>query len=100
MAVIGHKGKEEVYRYLQPLAIAVLSTVNPKQHPYAALIYFIVDNDLNFYYLTKSDTNKSHNLKKNHHAALTIIDPLSPKTIQTTGSASEVEGAEVYRNNK
>ncbi len=97
MPINGQKSKEEIYTYLQSLYIAVLATATHSGVPYAATIYFITDQELNFYFLTKSDTKKSRNLEKNNHAALTVIDASSPRTIQATGKVTEVEDPTQYR---
>jgi general stress protein 26 len=96
MALSGTKTKKEMYSYLDSLAIAVLSTTSDAK-PHAAVIYFVPDEDLNFYFITKSDTKKSQNLEKNNNAALTIVDPHSPKTIQATGTVEELEESEKYK---
>ncbi|CAN5134304.1 hypothetical protein BH11PAT1_BH11PAT1_6600 [soil metagenome] len=98
MAISGSKTKKEVYVYLKSLAIAVLSTVSSEGNPHAAVIYFISDEDLNFYFLTKSDTRKAKNLTSHSEAALTIVDPNSPRTIQVTGPVSEIEEPQMYIN--
>lgn len=96
MALNGRKTPEEVAGYLKDLAVAVLSTVTPEGKPYAAIVYFLTDPDLHFYFLTKSDTKKSKNLEANTAAALTIVDPHSPRTVQATGKVEEVEDAARY----
>jgi general stress protein 26 len=96
MAISGTKSKAEIYSFLTPLAIAVLSTSTKDGIPHAAIIYFLPDEELNFYFLTKSDTKKSKNLERNNRAALTIVDPKSPRTIQATGEVSEIEEPEMY----
>lgn len=96
MAISGTKSKSEVYSIIKSLAIAVLSTVSSEGKPHAAVIYFVADEDLSFYFLTKSDTKKSQNLEAKNNAALTIIFPESPKTIQASGNVSEIEEAKMY----
>lgn len=96
MAISGQKSKGEIYAYLQSLYLAVLSTASKDGLPYAASIYFITDPELNFYFLTKSDTKKSLNLEENNNAAITTIDPSAPKIIQATGVASELEDPKQY----
>ncbi len=94
--MIGIKTKEEAYAYLSSVATAVLSTVSPEGKPQAAVIYFIADEDLHFYFVTKSDTTKSQNLEKNSNCALTILDPNAPKTVQATGQVKEIEDPKKY----
>lgn len=96
MAINSTKSISEMYDYLKSLAVAVLSTVGENSKPHAAVIYFIADSELHFYFLTKSDTRKSKNLEKHENAALTIFDSQSPKTIQATGQVTEVEDPKMY----
>lgn len=96
MAISGQKSKEEIYAYLQSVYLAVLSTSSKDGQPYAASIYFTTDPELNFYFLTKSDTKKSLNLEENNNAAITTIDLLAPKMIQATGAAGEIEDPKHY----
>lgn len=91
-----YKSKNEVYTYLKHLSIAVLSTVSMDSKPYASVIYFVTDHNLNFFFITKSDTKKAKNLEKNKNAALTILDPTNPKTIQATGTVEKVQDADIY----
>jgi general stress protein 26 len=79
MSLNAYKSREEIFKYVNPLTIAILSTVSEKGKPYAAVIYFVVDHNLNFYFITKSDTKKSHYLEKNNNAELTILDHIFQK---------------------
>jgi len=88
--------KEALAAYLNQLNIAVLSTVSSDGAPYAAVIYFVVDHDLNFYFLTLSDTKKAKNLQENKNTALTTIDLPSMITVQTTGMVQEVTDPQQY----
>lgn len=96
MAENPHKSRNEIYSYLKRLTIAILSTVSDEGKPYASVIYFVADHNLNFFFLTKSDTKKALNLEKNNNAALTILDPANPKTIQATGTVMKVQDADIY----
>lgn len=98
MAITGKKSKQEIYDILKPMSVAVLSTISKDTTPYAAVIYFMVDSELNFYFMAESDTKKSENLQRNNHAALTIVDRKSPRTVQASGTAKEIEDPEIYRN--
>lgn len=88
--------KETLAAYLNQLNVAVLSTVSAEGIPYAAVIYFVVDHSLNFYFLTLSDTKKAKNLQENKNTALTTIDLSSMITVQTTGTVQEVTDPQQY----
>ncbi|OGH19163.1 MAG: hypothetical protein A3D74_00080 [Candidatus Levybacteria bacterium RIFCSPHIGHO2_02_FULL_37_13] len=96
MDVNARKSKDEVYSYLKRLTIGILSTVSDRGKPYASVIYFVADHNLNFFFITKSDTKKAQNLEKNNNAAITILDPENPKTIQATGTARKVQDPDIY----
>lgn len=88
--------KQSVSDFLKNHSVGVLSTVSPDGKPYASPIYFIADDDLNFYFTTKSDTKKSQNFTTNKHVALTVVDHTIPLTIQSTGTVKEVEEPDMY----
>lgn len=88
--------KESVYSYLQSHAVGVLSTISAENLPDASPIYFVTDNELNFFFLTKSHLKKSLDIDNNNHAALTVVDAASLITIQATGTVKEVENPEMY----
>lgn len=83
--------KEKVRNFLKTHAVAVLSTVSYDNTPYAAAIYVVTDDAFNFFFLTKSDTKKSRFIMDNHNAALTIVDPAIPMTLQVTGTVTKVD---------
>lgn len=88
--------KETVAAYLNELNVAVLSTASKEGIPYSAVIYFIVDHYLNFYFLTLADTKKAKNLQENKNVALATIDLSSMITVQTTGIVKEITDPEQY----
>lgn len=95
MDITNINSKEKVYTFLQSHALGVLSTISSDNTPYASPIYFIIDEKLNFYFLTKSDTTKALNIKNNKNVALTVIHPSQPITVQATGSVEEVQEPEI-----
>ena len=97
MAIDNYNSKEKVYEFLRKHAVAVLSTVSSDGTPGASPIYFIPDEALNFYFITKSDTLKSKNIQGRHnHVAMTVIDPEIPMTVQAKGSVSEIQDPNVF----
>ena len=88
--------KEELVSYLNQLNVATLSTCSSDGKPYAAIIYFIADHELNLYFLTLSETKKAQHLQKNNNVALTTIDLETLITIQTTGTVHEVTDPQQY----
>lgn len=68
--------------------IGVVSTSGPDNSPHAAAIYFVTDADLNFFFITKENTEKHNNLQQNPKAALAVYDAKSQTTLQVAGKAS------------
>lgn len=92
METATYDSKEKVYELLTKHEVAVLSTVSADNIPSAAAIYFVPDKELNFYFITKSDTEKSHNIESiSHKAAITVIDPKILVEVQAKGEVNEIE---------
>lgn len=81
----------ELHSFNQPLG--VISTVNDKGNPESASIYYVYDDALNFYFITRKESRKYRNIEKNKNVAfvITIEHPLN--TIQLEGKASTVTEA-------
>ncbi|HEX8931744.1 MAG TPA: pyridoxamine 5'-phosphate oxidase family protein [Patescibacteria group bacterium] len=88
--------KEKIYLYLKSHHLAALSTVSTTKEPHGALIYIFADPELNFYFFTKAKTQKAQNLEVNREAALTIFDPVFPRTIQSEGTVERIMEKTLY----
>ena len=78
----------KVLEFLQKHPMGILSTVGEDSTPWGAAIYYIVDEDFNFYFVTRSETFKYQNIKNNSGVALTIADPETQQTVQLSGKVS------------
>lgn len=81
---------DKVYAFLRQHPTGVLSTVSTNGTPWGSAIYFVVDDDFNFYFVTRVETTKYQNISKNRLAALTIADSETQTTVQLTGRVSKV----------
>ena len=81
---------QKVHAFLRHHPMGVLSTVSADGTPWGAAIYYVADEDFNFYFVTRVETYKYQNLHKNPLAALTIADAASKTTVQLTGTISNV----------
>jgi uncharacterized pyridoxamine 5'-phosphate oxidase family protein len=90
--------KRDIYLFLKQNKSAVISTVNLENMPEGALIYYGVDKDFNFYFVTGDKTRKYANIKRNPKAALTISDEYMLTTIQIEGSVEEVHSVKKNSN--
>lgn len=88
--------KEKVYLYLKSHHVAALSTASREAEPHGALIYVFADPDLSFYFFTKSETKKVKDIIENNKAALTVFDPIFPRTIQSEGEIQKVNDPVLY----
>lgn len=70
--------------------MAVLSTVTPDGKPWGSAIYYVSDQDFNFYFVTRVETQKYKNIDNSPLAAITIADSDSQTTVQATGAISRL----------
>jgi general stress protein 26 len=85
-----HQKHPHVYDFLHQNPLGVLSTVAAGNKPWGSAVYFVVDNDLNFYFITRKKTLKYKNIDQHAVAALTVTDEDSQTTVQATGTITHV----------
>ena len=79
------------HKFLSAHRAATLATVNAKKKPDAATVFYIVDKDLTIYFMTRIESRKFHNLKKQSIVSMVITDEETMETIQLTGAAERIE---------
>lgn len=67
----GNKLKEDVIRFLQESSTSALAT-SFKDDPKVSTVYFVSDDDLNFYFATKRKTSKYLNASLNPRASFVV----------------------------
>lgn len=80
----------KVYDFMKKHPLGVLSTTATDGTPWGSAIYYIADEDLTIYFVTRSETYKYNNLEKTSKAALTVVDEASQTTVQLTGEVSQM----------
>lgn len=75
--------------FLRSKSVAVLSTVTPDGQPESATVFFVVDGDLNFYFMTKNFSRKYANLEQNQRVSLVVGTENEPVTAQIQGTAEK-----------
>lgn len=80
----------ETYKFLNDHKLGVLSTATEQAVPTGAAIYYVVDEALNFYFLTHTTSKKYKNIRENPKAALTIADDYAQTTVQVNGTITEI----------
>lgn len=70
--------------------MGVLSTVTEDGEPWGSAVYYVADEDFNFYFVTRTKTHKYQNIEKTPWAALTVVDRDSQTTVQVSGNVKKV----------
>jgi nitroimidazol reductase NimA-like FMN-containing flavoprotein (pyridoxamine 5'-phosphate oxidase superfamily) len=81
---------KKVQDFLKRHPMGVLSTVTPDGAPWGSAIYYVTDEDFNFYFVTRAKTFKYQNLGNTPRAALTVADMASQTTVQASGVITKV----------
>jgi uncharacterized protein YhbP (UPF0306 family) len=80
----------QVLDFLKQHPMGVLSSVTPDGSPWGSAIYYVADDEFNFYFVTRMETFKYQNLDKTPLAALTVADSDSQTTVQASGKISQL----------
>lgn len=81
---------QKAQAFLEEHKVAVLSTASEKGEAWGAAIYYVVDENLAFYFFTHVGSKKYRNLQEHPQAALTIVDDYQQTTVQASGKIAEV----------
>lgn len=81
---------QKVHDFLKRHPMGVLSTVTPDGEPWGSAIYYVADDDFNFYFVTRAKTFKYQNLDTTPRAALTVTDMTTQTTVQASGIITKV----------
>jgi general stress protein 26 len=87
----------KIIEYMKEHPVAVLSTVDGHGNPHGAVVYMYAASVLNFYFVTKAETQKFRDLVKHRHVSVTIADDENNSSIQANGTAHVVEETEVIQ---
>lgn len=86
--------KQQVYEFLKTIPLAVFGTVATIHSPHLATMFYVVDENLNFYFITRSQTTKVDNIKRGSHVSILVSDRYSYKTVEAYGTAIELTGVD------
>ena len=88
---------EEVLQFMRIHSLAVEASVFPSNSPQAAVVGFVVTDDLQIVFDTLDVSRKAQNLRKNGRIALVIggLSSGDERTVQYEGTADEPAGAEL-----
>lgn len=82
--------KRAALEFLKAHKVGILSTASSQGKPWGAAIYFAVDEDFDFYFLTHISSAKYKNIHENKSVALTVVDDYAQTTIQVSGEVDEL----------
>jgi len=86
--------KKKAMEFLKSKVVAVIATSSDQNIPETATIYFIVDDEFNFYFHTQADSRKAQNFRKNPHVALVVGTENVPITVQVEGEVEQMHYGE------
>lgn len=84
--------KQLALEFLKQNKIGVLATANAEGAPHGTLVYYVIDNDFNLYFVTKLDTTKAKNIAQNPRVAFVVGTKDEPVTAQLQGKAAHFQG--------
>jgi len=68
----------------------VLATSDSAANPHAAVIYFTLNDDLSFSFVTKTETQKYKNIEENKSVSLVAYDEKGQASVQVMGHVEKV----------
>ncbi|OGL31240.1 hypothetical protein A3F37_02630 [Candidatus Saccharibacteria bacterium RIFCSPHIGHO2_12_FULL_41_12] len=89
------KTRQKVLVFLKHNPHGVLSTVSADGKPWGSSVYFAIDEDFNFFFITRVKTHKYRNIAKNHYCSMTVSDNASQTTVQAAGKVTRVPSKDI-----
>lgn len=96
------KNKINILGYLRSRYIMGLTSSDNKGNLWPATVYYIVDDDMNLYFMSNPKTLHGRNISENSHVACTIADSDQKMSddkvgIQLSGSCERVKGVKYIK---
>ncbi|MFA6050834.1 MAG: pyridoxamine 5'-phosphate oxidase family protein [Candidatus Paceibacterota bacterium] len=85
------QAKADALKFLNENITAVIAT-SQGVSPQASTVYYLVDNDFNFYFTTKDNSGSCENIKNNWNVAVVVGTGPQHITVQARGIAEILEG--------
>jgi general stress protein 26 len=83
-----------VLDFLKKNNTTALSTVDAKNKPHVATVFYVIEDDFTFYIVSSMESKKVENIKNNNSVALAVGFGPSPMTVQAGGKAKIISGYE------
>ena len=88
--------KKEFSKYLKSQRLMTLATCADK--PWVATVYFAVDNDLNFYFVSSPKSKHCKDIEKNSKVAVNVADSHTPSSGSCESSKRLGENKSTFEN--
>ena len=85
------KTKELALKFLKDHKTAVVATASRSGEPEAATVFYAIDDDFTFNFITDSEGRKFKNLKENPHVAIVVGIGPDVMTVQCGGHARMID---------
>ena len=85
------KNRELALKFLKNNKTVVLATASKSCEPQAATVFYAIDDDFTFNFLTNNKSRKFKNLKENPHVAIVVGGGPDIMTIQCGGHAEIID---------
>jgi len=96
-----HDDNQAIKDFVASHPDGVIASATLEGRPQASVVYFSVDDDMNFYFTTKSQTRKAQNIGERADVSIAIHDAPSQTVVKVAGKAERLsdpeETLEVYR---
>lgn len=84
------ESEDSIRNFLYAHYSGVLATVDNAGQPYAATIYFTVDDNFHITFTTKTETKKYKNMEANKRVAFVCSDEENQTAVQLTGHVENI----------
>ena len=81
------KIEQSALQFAKARKLAIISTVSSEGVPESAMVLYHIDDEFNFFFVTRSDSRKVRNLSTNKNISVVIGTDLGPSTLQMSGTA-------------
>jgi general stress protein 26 len=86
---MNEQAKKEALEFLMSQKVGVLSTIADGK-PHGAHVNYVVDENLDIYFITPIGSGKQKHISSNKNVAFTVGTAKPPKTVQVEGEAEAV----------
>lgn len=78
---------QEASAFLQEHTVGTLSTVDGQGNAHGAVVYYVAEEGMNIYFVSKTGTSKVQNIASHPQVSFTVFDAPNAQTLQINGTA-------------